>query len=415
MMLQNEEFKSYENGKSLLNNRFKFIKHLQSGSFGKVSLAYDVVNSIQVSVKVIPKNFHSLQEIQYLERLKSNESICQIKDYFKIGTTNKDSYYVLILDYYSNGDLYDLVHTRKLSRDEIKKLSNQLICGLKYAHSLGIYHRDLKPENILIDYEGNFKIGDWGLATSIRFNNEFNIGSEKYMSPELKIINDKSCGTIIDCKYSDYWSIGVTILTAILGSCPFKEYYTIEQSFENLTNFKNKDIFTDLLKYGNDEEIKNRDLDLFLQRINDVEDGFDEIDDEKIDEINEKIDTKEKIDEKIDETKEKIEEIEETDEIESDDHLFFSMDEQESFNAGDYNTEKVDFDIDLPALVKNSYQSAKSWCDYDDDFDFELEISKLNLNKLNTNNDNDKKHNDKKHNDNEIRVMETEIFDIIDV
>jgi translation initiation factor 2-alpha kinase 4 len=43
-------------------------------------------------------------------------------------------------------------------------LFRQLVEGLAYIHSKGIVHRDLKPKNVFLDFSGDVKIGDLGLA-----------------------------------------------------------------------------------------------------------------------------------------------------------------------------------------------------------------------------------------------------------
>ena len=40
----------------------------------------------------------------------------------------------------------------------------QILEGVSYMHSMGVFHRDLKPQNILIDSANLIKIADFGLG-----------------------------------------------------------------------------------------------------------------------------------------------------------------------------------------------------------------------------------------------------------
>ncbi|KAA3463364.1 putative serine/threonine-protein kinase [Gossypium australe] len=62
--------------------------------------------------------------------------------------------------------------TRVMSgeRGGLKCYMQQLLNGLDHRHSLGVLHRDIKGANLLRDYNGNLKIGDFGLAAILRPN-----------------------------------------------------------------------------------------------------------------------------------------------------------------------------------------------------------------------------------------------------
>lgn len=312
----------------LLIGRYKFIRNLQSGSFGNVSLNLDLNQDKLVCLKLVkyqvldeqdrevekgekkkekekekcgekketldsgagaaksvPQSgsITSLsiakQEINILRKL-SHKNICNLLNYYY-----SPNYTIMILEYCENGDLYDMIHKNLLTVEQIHKLSIQITDALNYVHKLNIYHRDLKPENILIDENHNFKLCDWGLLTTSRYSSEFNIGTNKYLAPEC--YQDFSKLTHYDCKKSDYWSFGITLLTTIYGLTPFKNNILQDanfKTFKNLANIlldiyptMNLSIFNIVLDHlliindANDTEellkrIKMRDLNEFIEK-----------------------------------------------------------------------------------------------------------------------------------------------------
>ncbi|KAK6458301.1 serine/threonine protein kinase [Scheffersomyces xylosifermentans] len=420
-----DEFQQYESGIALLYNRYQYVSKIQDGSFGRVSLALDTFTNTKVSVKAIPvldgnasKSTKDIayNEISILQSLSSNSTargdfdnsnVCKLIDSFEVS-----NYVILVLEYCSKGDLYDLIHERALTISEILRLSKQLHNAVSYSHSIGIYHRDIKPENILIDENDNFKLCDWGLATRTRENDEFNVGTEKYMAPEcfLKNSNDEYIISKYDCKYSDYWSFGITLIASIFGTSPFKptkksdsknntESIQSDSNFRNFVNYNNPhilydiyssmnqncfQIFMNLLKVGSDEDdlatfnakVRSRSLSKF---INDLETnwiyGFTIDDEDKFYDTN----CKESDEAVFDMDHDDLEFMKQSyTTITSDDDSEGVYKKEEDIAEEEEGEDEFQF-MKVPSLIESSMKSTKSWCDLDDDDDFEFDLEMEDL------------------------------------
>ena len=83
----------------------------------------------------------------------------------------------------------------------------QVSLALKHIHERKVIHRDLKCENIFLTKDNLVKIGDFGIAKSLKQSIEKMksvVGTPYYMSPEI-------CDNKDYTNKTDIWSLGVVL------------------------------------------------------------------------------------------------------------------------------------------------------------------------------------------------------------
>ena len=127
----------------------------------------------------------------------------------------------IIMEYGEGGDLSQKISEQKKKNEPFteKQIIDwfiQICEGVKYIHDKKIIHRDLKPNNIFLTKDNKIKIGDFGLAKTLAFQNQAktNVGAPAYLSPE--ILNDEP----YDYK-SDIWNLGIILYELTQLKHPF--------------------------------------------------------------------------------------------------------------------------------------------------------------------------------------------------
>jgi len=156
--------------------RYEVKQLIGTGSYGSVCEALDSEKNPGrlVAIKRIGHMFEDLidckrilREIAILSKLK-HENIVAIYDIpqpMPSCDTFEELYIVMEI---CDSDLKKLCRTDvTLTMLHINTLLYNLLVGLKYLHSAGIYHRDLKPANCLVNQDCSVKICDFGLSRAI--------------------------------------------------------------------------------------------------------------------------------------------------------------------------------------------------------------------------------------------------------
>ncbi|MBD2609757.1 serine/threonine protein kinase [Nostoc punctiforme FACHB-252] len=218
--------------KLLLKERYRAIKPIGQGGFGRTFLAVDEdkpskprcvikqfypqaqgTNTVQKAVELFN------QEAVQLDELGKHPQIPELLAYF----TQEDRQY-LVQEFIDGQNLaQELAHKGAFSEAQIWQLLNDLLPVLKFCHVRQVIHRDIKPENIILrSSDGKLVLVDFGAsksATGTALNRTgTSIGSPEYVAPE------QMRGRAIFA--SDIYSLGATCINLLTRRSPFDSYDT---------------------------------------------------------------------------------------------------------------------------------------------------------------------------------------------
>jgi tetratricopeptide (TPR) repeat protein/predicted Ser/Thr protein kinase len=207
---------------STFARRYQIIEELGKGGMGKVYRALDKQLNEEVALKLIRPEIGS--DKKTVERFSNELKLARKVVHKNVGRMyemmEEKGTRFITMEYVSGQDLRGLIRqSGQLAVGTTINIARQVCEGLIEAHKLGVVHRDLKPNNIMIDKEGNVRIMDFGIASSLGTKGITGagvmIGTPEYMSPEQVEAKE------VDQR-SDIYSLGIMLYEMVTGRVPFE-------------------------------------------------------------------------------------------------------------------------------------------------------------------------------------------------
>ena len=213
----------------LLQNRYRPLKLIGQGGFGRTFLAVDE-DELSKPYCVIKQFFPQAQgiantqkaaelfeqEAVRLEMLGKHPQIPQFLAHFE-----QDNRQYLVQEFIDGQNLaQELQAEGAFNGRRIRDLLNSLLPVIEFIHAQNVIHRDIKPENIICRGDGQLVLVDFGAAKyatgTALVRTGTVIGSAGYAAPEQA--GGKAAFS------SDLYSLGVTCLHLLTQAEPFDLY-----------------------------------------------------------------------------------------------------------------------------------------------------------------------------------------------
>ncbi|WP_339198080.1 Stk1 family PASTA domain-containing Ser/Thr kinase [Solibacillus sp. FSL R5-0449] len=217
-----------------IGGRYKILKLIGGGGMSNVYLAHDIILSRDVAIKILRYDLSNEEELhrRFQREALSATSLTNpnIVSIYDVGE-DEDMHYI-VMEYIKGKTLKQYIQEfSPLSAARSVHIMKQLTSAIAHAHENGIIHRDIKPQNILMDEEGNVKITDFGIATSLGATSftQTNsvIGTVHYLSPE------QARGGLATMK-SDIYALGIVFYELLTGELPFSGESAVSIALKHL-------------------------------------------------------------------------------------------------------------------------------------------------------------------------------------
>jgi eukaryotic-like serine/threonine-protein kinase len=205
--------------------RFRLVRRLGSGGFGRVWLAHDARLGHPVALKAahapdteteerIRREAQAIAAVRHPHCVRIHDLVPAASD---AGLRELEGM-VIVMEYVEGASLGELVRARGTLDDvAAARVWSGIAGALDAAHGRGVMHRDVKPGNVVVDQAGLAHLIDFGIARktgdATMTMAGFVLGTPDFLAPEV------ACGQRAT-PASDAWQLGATISYALTGHPP---------------------------------------------------------------------------------------------------------------------------------------------------------------------------------------------------
>ncbi|WP_329255344.1 protein kinase [Actinoallomurus sp. NBC_01490] len=213
-----------DEGRQLINGRYRLVEVIGQGGMGTVWRGHDEMLDREVAIKevTLPPGLDdderaelstlALREARATARL-NHPGIITIYD-----VIDDDGVPIIVMELLPGRSLADILKEEvRLPYRRVAEIGRAALEALREAHAAGVVHRDLKPANILIS-DRRIVITDFGVAQRVgeRTDEPGDItGTPAFMAPE-------QAENAAASPAADLWALGATLFNATEGRPPYE-------------------------------------------------------------------------------------------------------------------------------------------------------------------------------------------------